>query len=88
MTHVEQIKKRIKYFKMAIVHDEYGEAKWLCDSLTLAVEALEQYEKHVIPAWRDGDMVNTFGLKYIARECLTKISHGHLESRAGGEGKA
>lgn len=75
MTHAEQIKKRIKYFKMSIVHDEYGEVKWLCDSLTLAVEALVS-----IKAPRAELMEYQDTPRDTARNCLTKISHGRLEA--------
>lgn len=74
MTHAEQIKKRIKYFKMSIVHDEYGEVKWLCDSLTLAVTALARIiEPTDQPQELEHAEMLLSSIETISRNALTKI---------------
>ena len=77
MTDLETIRERIAEIKKReFGHKEYqANNVWLCDSLLVAIDALEAVA-HTTNFNR--------GTIRFAQSVLDKISHGHLESGAGG----
>lgn len=73
---VSKIKSRIE---QAQAKENWNDFDWLCDSLIVAVEAMD---KLVLPPGVSCSLEELL-CSGVAERALSKISHGHLESGAG-----